>query len=179
MISLINIQVSETGTPIEPVSLDDLKDWVKVDFTDDDGLITSIGISAREDIEQELNLKLVESTALFYLETTKEGEAVTQFPYALNLAQVSDVVVNLLTDGEADALQVINDDYYLNGSLKLVSAGRNKVEYSITPVVPNSLKEAIKMLVAYRYNNRGDQEKQQGIPEDVMSKISKYRQIWL
>jgi hypothetical protein len=76
-------------------------------------------------------------------------------------------------------VQTINDDYYLNGSLKVVSASKSKIAYSITPVVPVAIKEAIKMLVAYRYNNRGDQEKQAGIPEDVKAKISKYQQIWL
>lgn len=172
-----NIQVSETGTPTEPVSLADLKTWAKVDFTDDDDLITSMGVSAREDIERELDVKLVPSTASFYLTTTNDEEEIYDFPYAMDLGEVSLVVVNNIQDGEADELQVIDEDYYFNGSLKIGSAGRNKIAYTITPVVPTSIKEAIKMLVAYRYNNRGDQDKQQGIPEDVLSKVWKYKKI--
>jgi hypothetical protein len=89
------------------------------------------------------------------------------------------VVVSLIQDGEADVTQTLNDDYYFNGSLKIANASTNKIAYTITPTVPQSIKEAIKMLVAYRYNNRGDQELQQGIPVDILSKVSKFRQIWL
>lgn len=173
------IQVAETGTPTEPVTLAEVKAWAKVDYTDDDILLGTMIIGAREDIEQELGLKLVPSTASFYLNTARCGEQVTQFPYALNFSQVGALVVSLIKDGEVNVTQTLNDDYYFNGSLKIANASTNKIAYTITPVVPQSIKEAIKMLVAYRYNNRGDQEKQQGIPEDIMSKISKWLQIWL
>jgi uncharacterized phiE125 gp8 family phage protein len=82
-----SIQVVETDTT-EPVTLAEAKTWMKVDYTDDDDLITSMITGAREDIEQELHLKLVPSTASFYLNTTKCGETVGTFPYALNLSQV-------------------------------------------------------------------------------------------
>jgi hypothetical protein len=172
------IQVIETDTT-EPVTLAEAKTWMKVDYNDDDDLITSMITAAREDIEQELSLKLVPSTASFYLDTTKCGEAVGTFPYALNLSQVGGVVVSLIQDGEADEVQTLNDDYYFNGSLKIANASTNKIAYTITPTVPQTIKEAIKMLVSYRYNNRGDQELQQGIPVDILSKVSKFRQIWL
>jgi uncharacterized phiE125 gp8 family phage protein len=178
VINLFNIQVSESSVA-EPVSLDEAKAWLQIDFTDHDDLLSSMITGAREDIEQELNLKLVPSIASFYADTTKDGEEVTVFPYAFSMGQVSSVIVKLLEDGETDLTQIEDSDYYLNGTLKINGAQRSKVEYTITPVVPTSIKEAIKMLVAYRYNNRGDQEKQMGIPEDVKAKISRYQQIWL
>jgi uncharacterized phiE125 gp8 family phage protein len=178
VINLFNIQVS-AGSVVEPVSLDEAKVWLQIDFTDHDLLLTSMITGAREDIEQELNLKLVDSTASFYADTTKNGEEVNVFPYAFSMGQVSGVVVKLLEDGETDLTQIEDSDYYLNGTLKINGAQRSKVEYTITPVVPTAIKEAIKMLVAYRYNNRGDQEKQMGIPEDVLHKVSKFKQIWL
>jgi uncharacterized phiE125 gp8 family phage protein len=177
LINLYNIQVSESEIT-EPVSLIEAKVWLNVDYDDDDALLTSMITGAREDIEGELNLKLVNSTASFYVTTTKESEELNVFPYAL-FGWVDDVEINLIEDGEADELQLIDEDYYLNGSLKVVSAQRSKVAYSITPVVPTAIKEAIKMLIAYRYNNRGDQEKQMGIPEDVLAKVNRYKQIWL
>jgi hypothetical protein len=173
------IQVVESGSITEPVTVGDAKDWMKVDYADDDSLISSMITGAREDIEQELNLKLVDSTASFYLDTTRCGEMVGTFPYALNLSQVSDLVVNLIEDGQTDVTQTLDSDYYFNGSLKIANASTNRIEYTITPVVPQSIKEAIKMLVSYRYNNRGDQAEQQGIPVDILSKISRWRQIWL
>jgi hypothetical protein len=178
VITLSNIQVSE-GSVVEPVSLDEAKVWLQIDFTDHDLLLTSMITGAREDIEQELNLKLVDSTASFYADTTKNGEEISVFPYASSMAWVSNVAVSLLEDGETDLTQIEDSDYYLNGTLKINGVQRSKVEYTITPVVPTAIKEAIKMLVAYRYNNRGDQEKQMGLPEDIERKVSKYRQVWL
>lgn len=179
MISLINIQVSEAVSITEPVSLDEAKAWAMVDHGDHDALLTDMITGAREDIEQELNLKLVNSDASFYMDTTRGMEEISTFPYAMNLSQVDSVVVSLLEDGEDDEILTGDEDYYLNGTLKIVSPSRSKIAYSITPVVPTSIKEAIKMLVAYRYNNRGDQEKQQGIPVDILTKVAKWRQIWL
>jgi hypothetical protein len=74
---------------------------------------------AREDIEQELNLKLVPSTASFFWIQQSEGEMIGTFPYALNLSQVGRLVVKVIQDGEADVTQTLNDDYYFNGSLKI------------------------------------------------------------
>ena len=178
MINLYNIQVSESSST-EPVSLNEAKAWLQIDFSDHDDLLSSMITGAREDIEQELNIKLVNSNASFYVTTTNDYEQLYVFPYASSLSWVGDVEINLIEDGEADELQTIDDDYYLNGSLKINSASKNKISYTITPVVPTAIKEAIKMLVAYRYNNRGDQEKQMGIPEDVKAKVAKWRQIWL
>jgi hypothetical protein len=180
VVSLQSIQITEVGTPTEPVTLADVKAWASVDHTDHDTLLTSMITGARQDVEQELGgVKLVESTALFYLNTTKDAENISQLPGALSLAHVSDLTVELVEDGETNEVQVLDEDYYFNGTLKIGSAARHLVSYTITPVVPTAIKEAIKMLVAYRYNNRGDQEKQHGIPEDIERKVSKYRQIWL
>lgn len=178
MISLSNIQVSE-GSVTEPVSLDEAKAWLNVDYDDYDSLLTSMITGARQDIEQELNLKLVNATASFYMDTTKDLEELTTFPYAFSLSQVSNVVVSVLEDGVADEVLTGDEDYYLNGTLKIITPSRNKVAYTITPVVPVSVLEAIKMLITYRFSNRGDQEKQQGLPGDIERKISRWRQLWL
>ena len=36
----------------EPVTLEEMKDFARVDFSDDDTLLTSLGIAAREYVEQ-------------------------------------------------------------------------------------------------------------------------------
>jgi hypothetical protein len=75
----------------------------------------------------------------------------------------------------------VGSDYYLraNRFVVLNTAGNYQVTYTAGTTVPQALKEAIKMLVTYRYNNRGDQDKQQGLPEDIKQKVEKYVQIWL
>jgi hypothetical protein len=178
VINTYNISVSESS-PTEPVSLAEAKAWLQIDFSDHDDLLTDMLLSAREDIEAELNWKLVESSVVVYVDTTKD-EIINVFPHTFNLSHVTpaSLIVSGLEDGETDEVLTVDDDYYFNGSLKL-GEGSFKLEYDIVPVVPNSIKEAIKMLVAYRYNNRGDQERQNGFPADVEAKISRYRMIWL
>lgn len=179
MINIHNISVSEAGSIAEPVSLAELKRFPGVDFSDDDELLEELNKAARQQIEQELVAKLVDSSVSFYLTTSKDEEELTVLPWALNFSDADNVVVSLIENGEADEVLTEDDDYYYNGSLIIGESSKTKVEYDLEPVVPEAIKEAIKMLAAYRYNNRGDQEKQQGIPEDVEAKISKYRQVWL
>jgi hypothetical protein len=177
VITLSNIQVSE-GSVVEPVSLDEAKVWLQIDFTDHDLLLTSMITGAREDIENFLSLKLVASTVSLYLDTTKETDEITVLPYSPYLPS-SFSTFNQINKGEDPTAMAVDVDYYLNGTLSFTTGGRYQLGYSTATNVPETLKEAIKMLVAYRFDNRGDQEKQQGIPEDVISKIHSYKQIWL
>jgi hypothetical protein len=180
MISLSNIQVTETGTPTEPVTVSDAKAWIGgLDgVTDFDGLIGTMITGARQDVENFLSLKLVASTVSLYLDTTKETDEITVLPYSPYLPS-SFSTFNQINKGEDPTAMAVDVDYYLNGTLSFTSGGRYQLGYDVATTVPETLKEAIKMLVAYRFNNRGDQEKQQGIPEDVVSKIHPYRQQWL
>lgn len=171
--------VTETGTAVEPVAVDDAKVWMRVDYADDDTLIESMITAAREDIENELEIKLVDASVVAYVNVKDSEDEYLQFPGALK-DTISNLVVNLLTKGSDDEEQVLDTDYYFDNGLSFSGTGKYKIEYDVdASAIPETLKEAIKMLVAYRYNNRGDQEKQQGIPEDVMNKIYKYKQIWL
>lgn len=172
------IQITESS-PTEPVTLQEVKDFAVIDFEDDDDLLSAMITTAREDIEQRLNWKLVEATAEAYVWATC-AEQIFVFPHTLNLSHVTadSLIVSKLYDGLEDEVLTIDEEYFFNSCLKLLGSGQFKIEYGITPIVPNSVKEAIKMLVAYRYNNRSDQDKQ-GFPEDVEAKISKYRQIYI
>lgn len=182
MISFSNIQITETGTPTEPVTVDEVKAWISglEGSTDFDTMLEGMITSARQDIENYLNLKLVDSSISLYASATKEDEEIYLFPYAENIGFLSNVVVNKIVKGEADELLVENDGYYLNDVLSFTACGKFKVDYNIDASnVSSTLKEAVKMLVAYRFANRGDNEKQMGIPEDVVSKIHPYKQTWL
>lgn len=46
----------------EPVTLDELKAWARVDSTDDDDLLTANGVAAREHVERWLGRQLVTAT---------------------------------------------------------------------------------------------------------------------
>jgi hypothetical protein len=180
---IYNSIVTEAASITEPVTLQDAKDWMRVDHDDDDDLIDSMIVSARQDIEGYCQIKLVDASVIAWYNVKDSEEEYSQFPGAIRqMIDDGSLLINYLVKGEADELQVIDEDYYFDHSLSFASTGRFKVEYDIVAAsIPETLKEAIKMLVAYRYQNRGDQDKglQQGIPEDVISKVYKYAQIWL
>lgn len=173
--------VTEAATITEPVLLADAKLWAKVDNSDEDDVIEAMITAARQDIENYLGVKLVDSSVIAFVNVKDEEEEFFQFPSAIRgMIDESSLTVNYLTRGSDDELQAIDEGYFLDHGLSFGATGRYRLEYDIVvEAVPETLKEAIKMLVAYRYNNRGDQEKQQGIPEDVISKIHPYKQIWL
>lgn len=179
MWKLSNIQVTEAGSITEPVTVADVKEWIGglEGVSDFDNLLDSMITPAREDIENEIEAKLVDASVSLYVDSSHEDDQLTSFPYALNIPAT--LTVNKIIRGESPEEMTLDEDYYLNGSLAFANTGRYKLEYDLTGNIPETLKEAIKMIVAYRFANRGDQEKQQGIPEDVMSKIYKYKQTWL
>jgi hypothetical protein len=168
-------------TVTEPVTLTEAKDWAKIDFTDDDALITLMITAARQDIENYCGVKLVDSSVTAYLNVKCADDEFFQFPSAIRgMVDESSIVINRLTKGSDDVLQVLDTDYYLSNGLSLNGTGKYRIEYDIVAAnIPETLKEAIKMLVAYRYDNRGDQKEQKAMPDDVESKIMKYQQIWL
>lgn len=178
MIQLSNIQVTDSGTPTEPVTLTEIKDWISglTGVTDFDSILTPMIKAARQDIENRLNVKIVNSSVVMYVDSTNQDE-LPVLPYALSLPAT--ITINKIVKGVTDTLMVVDEDYFLNGSLSFVEDGKYKLEYSITGAVPETIKEAIKMLIAYRFANRGDNEKQMGIPDDIVSKIQPYQRIWL
>lgn len=169
MITNLNISIVE-GTVTLPVTLAQLKAWGNIDYDSDDTLLADISLGATQDIENETALALVEKVVTVDFDALTDD--VFTLPYVLAQEEIT------LTDEEDEAID--EDDYKLRGNkLKLLTDGSFRLTYTTANTVPAALKQAIKMLAIYRYNNRGDGDKQQGMPEDIERKIYKYRQIWL
>jgi hypothetical protein len=176
VISYLDIQVTEPNAPTEPVELADAKAWIVDPNPDDDALITSMIIGARQDIENATNLALVPKTVTLIVNSSAVNDII-RLPYGA----ASAIEVKGVESDETLTDKTPGSDYYLRASGYILpsSPGNYQVTYTAGATVPHTLKEAIKMLVAYRYNNRGDQDKQQGLPEDIKQKVEKYVQIWL
>ena len=169
---ITSITATEAENIVEPVTLEEVKRWARVDYEDDDELLTEMIPAAREAIERETNLKLVPHTVTVGGTLTRAGNFL--LPYG-----TPTVTAVTLIDGEEDtALSSL--EYQLRGrSLNVYGYGDYVISYTVGTTVSAGLKEAIKMLVAYRYNNRGDQEKQTGMPEDILRRVIKHAQIWV
>lgn len=133
----------------EPLTVAELKSWMKISFSDDDVLISELISSAREYLEQYTGLSLAqrEITCICDLEDDFD------LPYG-PVASITDVYKrwgSTWEDAEVDIdYEQIGDIFrvYFQGMYKIVYVGG----YSDLPF---ALEQDIKNLVAYGYQNRG------------------------
>jgi hypothetical protein len=175
MVDLSNIQVSE-GSVTEPVSLDEAKAWLQIDFPDHDSLLTSMIKGARKSIENLLNLALVTKAITLDACVTKCTEVIT-LPYC---KKVTSVNIDELDSRDQPTTLASGTDYYVRGNNVRVSEGRYAVSYTTVPgTIPEDVKEAIKMEVAERFANKGENQSTTGLSEGAKAKALPYQIYWL
>jgi hypothetical protein len=181
VIELSNIVVNDASSITEPVTLPEAKAWLRVDFTDDNDLITAMIKSARQSVEHFTNRALVEKDISLNAETPEDSAipSLTATTYKLKLpytkgAEITELV---LEDWEETEL-VIEDDYEVKGNTIYYLNGWYSIAYTVTPTVPQALKEAVLMEVAERYNNRGETNSE-GLSKAAEDKAQSFVEIWL
>lgn len=134
----------------EPVSLTDMKSWLRVDVSNDDGLIIKLISSARQSLEKYTGCGFGVKSYEMIKEITDEFT----LPYA-PLILVNSVYQK--TGINTWELLSKNVDYEVIGdTLKVYGYGIYKVAYqSGFSTLPESLCSDIKTIVAYMYENRG------------------------
>jgi hypothetical protein len=173
------------GTITEPVLPAEAKAFAKIGdtTTEEDAELEEMLIGCREDIENYCDINLVDGSVVVYVNVKDENFEMIMFPEAIReMIDPNSMVVNFISKGNPDELQVIDEDYYFSDMLSFAATGKYRLNYDIVVQnVPATIKQAIKMLFAYRYENRGDQDKseQQGIPDDVKQKVARYQHLWL
>lgn len=166
------IQVTE-GSITEPVTAAEAKTWMRVDYSDDDTLITGMIKSARQSIEQFTNLAFVDKSVVMDVLTTSGNDLIRL--YGVDGAESLEVT-------DIDSEEVIDsEDYKIRGaSVKISRSGYFSIAYDIdASPVPEALKEAIKMEVAERYANRGENNSTEGLSKSAQSKAQSFVQVWL
>jgi len=132
---------------IEPVSLADAKNYIKVDFTDDDTLIRSMINMAIIWCENYLSRDIVSKTRKYYMDKTN---GLFDLPFS-PVTSISSVKIN----GVAATYDVLGLN---NETIELHSGAAEKVEVEyITEAVFNDLIQgAILQLVSTYYDNRAE-----------------------
>lgn len=133
----------------EPLTIAELKSWMKISFTDDDVLIGELISSAREYLEQYTGLSLAQR------EITVVADIEDDFKLPYGPAQSITAVYKRWSSSWVDAdidvdYEKIEDIFrpYFVGMYKIVYVGG----YSD---LPYALEQDIKNLVAFGYQNRG------------------------
>lgn len=171
------------STPTEPVTLQEAKDWCKIEVSDDDTLIEELIVSARKQCEGFLCISLVDKTVSAVLNNSLGN---IELPYG------PIKTITSITDSEGTVL-VANDTYKLRGFefKKLESPCNEYLEAVYTTgytTIPDNFKTAVLQQIAFLYENRGDTPagsqrfNNQNVPTQlspmVKETLNPYRRVW-
>ncbi len=158
-----------TPPSTEPISLSEAKTHLRVENTDDDTFISALITAARETVETITRRALVTQTWDYILDDWPDGDTIT-----LPLPPLQSVVSVTYKDKDGNIQTFANSNYVVDtasepGRLvltddanwpsdELYPAGAITVEftagYGAATAVPQSLKQAMLLLIGHWYENR-------------------------
>ena len=152
----------------EPVTLQQAKDWLRVDSEDDDALITDLITVARKRIERFTGVSMVDKDIVCIVEISKEFP----LPYPA-LDEITTVKRWVGTEWET----LTTSDYVLLGTntatFRPNVAGLYEIAYSTTADTDSALKLDLKRVLLWLYENRGDDS--DNMPVELMSNAKQKR----
>ena len=159
---------------IEPVTLADAKKHLRVDFTDDDTLISALITGARRAIEDFCHISLVPKTITVTLKAQEVPRSIFAQPFQVreqfNEFELPygpiigvDSVTSIDTDGMTILTCSLNRDYFITGvsykSIRISNNFENNIlvyRAGYAGTIPAPLWLAILNELAYRYEYRGE-----------------------
>lgn len=176
------IDIKQITAPVEPVSLETVKLWAKIDFDADDSLLAIMIPAAREAVERYANIAI--GQRLIEVEFYHDGVHPFLLPYQpyVSLTQVQYRRCKLTE--WADVTTELDADFELIGnSFKQLQGERGY--YIVTyyagyqsgyTMLPAALQQAICQQVTYMYEHRGTAE----LSPIAKQSISQYKKItWI
>lgn len=177
--TFLDQDIQEAYVGQEPVTLDDAKRHLRVDFDDDDSYISALITSSRQAIEKFCSISLVAKTVTLTVQADEQQKSVFSQPFQVReqfnqfelpygpVRSVSSVT-SIDTDGMTILVCSLNSDYFLIGksfqTIKISNNFSNNIlvytvgygpDAGATPVPPQ-LWLAILNELAYRYESRGE-----------------------
>jgi uncharacterized phiE125 gp8 family phage protein len=151
MNNILDVQIT-TDIVTEPLLVTEVKNYLHIDFDNDDIFISSLITSARLRLERFTGCFFGSKTVKIYAEVFNDFE----LPYG----PVTSITTVRRWAGDMDF--DILTDYVTKGSSFLIFVPESCGEYELTYVtgfttLPDDIKLAIMTEVAYRYENRGDE----------------------
>ena len=156
---LVDVSYSNTGNA--PIDVSDVKKWAKVDFTEDDSIISDLIDEVIDMVENELDLTIVDKTVTAVYE---EFAARIALPFAPVDSITS---VKTLDEGSVDETLTDGEDYYLQGNNLYLETqwkasdpwfkkGLEVVYDCSQPNLPAGIKLGLKKAILSNYEDRQD-----------------------
>jgi hypothetical protein len=147
----------DEGTPVEPLTLQQVKDHLRITTTDDDAYLTTLIPACRAGLEEYCNISIVEKDIVIVADINTEFELPWGPVSTLTTAEYKGSL------SEAFAAKTSGTDFYTEGInfLRFVPTmcGRWKLTYTAGyTTVPADLLLDLKRIIGYCERNRGDQE---------------------
>lgn len=133
----------------EPVTLQEVKDYAKIDYDDDDTLITALITEAREQLEKYTGLAFIIKTMTCQLQNDC-GDI--EIPYGPIYGELDPTLITDY-DGNEISIQTYGLDYL---SIRTKASFIQIICSTGFEDCPESLKTAIKAQVFFMYENRGE-----------------------
>lgn len=183
-----------TGPVLEPVNLADMKTYLKIDGTEEDDLIASLITSARLMVEASVRKLLISQTWRIVLDDWPR-DGILRLP----LAPVIDVTAVRVYDSLGVATPVASTLYAIDkisdpprlmitGAVPSPGQTMQGIEIDVTAgygtqaaAVPAPLRQAIRMLASYWFENRGEAMTPGDLtlPADILVLMAPYRRTRL
>lgn len=150
------MQIKETITGSEPVSVADVKNYLKVDFTTNDTLIASLITGIREQIELFTGLALVAKTVEYFDETIPTKPVKLPFPEHLSIEELKingEVSTSYVKTGLSQFIVTLTAT---TTETSLINDAGFYIKYKCTGTCPNGIKLEIFKAIDEKYRNRGN-----------------------
>lgn len=153
MNGVLNTKLADVTTENEPVILADVKAYCKIDFDEEDDLITSFISVARGILEDYCNISFIQREIQAVIINECGGQLLPYGP----ISDVESIVVkdsdgNTVSDFKTTGIDFINLENPISCDLTVTYQGGYEAGK-----LPPELKTAIKAQVLYMYEHRGDE----------------------
>lgn len=142
-----------TTTGAEPITLSEAKAWLKVDYADEDTLISMLISGVREQVEEFTGLSLIAST-IEYFNDEIPGEIVLPYPDHASITEVkiNDVVSTSYKKTGLTQFIIYPENTYLSGE----NQQGIYIKYVTSGTCPVGLKLELLKIIDEKYRNRGN-----------------------
>ncbi len=159
--AVISVIFSDEATT-EPILLQEAKDWLRIDVTDDDGLITKLIKAARIVCENYANLSFINRTVTAKIHNGLGNFYLPYGPVLGDIVSITDTDDNELTDFNIN-------DAYADDIIVTYDAGYE--------ILPENFRTAILDQISFMYESRGDAKVASGLSLESMLTLNQVRNV--